>query len=368
MKLPIEPHIEVSKLNVVFNDTTNSYKFYWFLAILDSLNEEKTGKFQLDDLAMKMIGSVWFPLDYYKLSFGKQDGFKNVADFISSHMEVDPSPNAPTLETQINNKLSKIEIQAITSKVNELLRWVPYRFLRPFFMVELRGMKDTKVNSAIVELCGQKFSQESHRVLYKFEGKSIILNDNWLNYFRTHQQILRAFTYWHLVQFLQKNNPNVPGLSSKIFKPGNNDRNLSNATKFWKEFLSKTSDYQCIYSGQPVTTENFSLDHFLPWSFVVHNHYWNLIPVPKSINSSKSDWLPDWKYFPKFARQQYEIFKFYFQLGKRKALEDYFVSIVPFNHLASQAEFTQRLEQQIMPQYQIAKNMGFLFPFVFNDK
>lgn len=127
-------------------------------------------------------------------------------------------------------------------------------------------------------------------------------------------------------------------------------------------------DYYCIYSGAKVTKENFSLDHFLPWSFVVHNQYWNLIPIPKSINSSKSNWLPYWSYFPKFALRQYEVFKFYFQHNEKKMLEDYFVNIVPNECLVSQKEFAQKLEQQVLPQYQIAKNMGFMSPFVFNDK
>jgi hypothetical protein len=368
MILPNEPNIDVSRLAVIFNDTTNSYKFYWFLAILDALSGGANERLEFDDLAMRMVANVWFPLDYYKLSFGKQDGFKKVADYISVHMTVDPSPRASALEIQISHSLGEVEIRAIKSKVGELLRWVPYRFLRPFFMVELRRLTDTKVNGAVIKLCNDNFERDSRRVMYKFEGKSIILNGNWLDYFKTHHQILRGFIYWHLIKFLQKNNPNVPGLSSKIFKPDASDRNLSDATKFWKAFLSETPGYQCIYSGMPLTQENFSLDHFLPWSFVVHNHFWNLIPVPKSVNSSKSDWLPDWSYFPKFARQQYEIFKFYFQLGKKKTLEDYFVSIIPNEHLVSQEEFTMRLEQQIFPQYQIAKNTGFLFPFVFHDK
>jgi hypothetical protein len=368
MILPNEPNIDVSRLSAVFNDTTNSYKYYWFIAILETVVEGSGEHLPFDELAMRMMANVWFPLDYYKLSFGKQDSFKKIASYISVHMAVNTSPNSQPLKVQMFEQLGGEKIDLVKSKMSELLNWVPYRFLRPFFMHELRGLEDWKVNKAIITLCNELFEQDRRRVMYKFEGRSIILNDNWSDYFRTHHQILRGFTYWHLIRFLQKNNPNVPGLSSKIFKPDAGDRNLSDATKFWREFLSEMPDYQCIYSGQTVTRENFSLDHFLPWSFVVHNHLWNLIPVPKSVNSSKSDWLPDWTYFPKFARQQFEIFKFYFQNGKKKALEDYFLNIVPNVHLVSQEEFIQRLEQQILPQYQIAKNMGFLFPFVFNDK
>jgi hypothetical protein len=367
MELPFEPNIDVSKLSVIFNDTTNSYKFYWFLAILNALKKGQNERLDVEDLAMQMMADVWFPLDYYKLSFGKLDGFKKVAEYISGCMAINSSPSAPGLEHQIRQNLNEVEVLAIQSKVKEFLRWVPYRFLRPFFTSELKGLKDTNVNGRITKLCNENFATDHRRVMYKFESRSIILNENWATYLITHQQVLRGFTYWHLIKFLQRNNPNVPGLPSKILKPTSGDRNLSDARKFWGQFLSKTNNYRCIYSEQTVTPENFSLDHFLPWSFVVHNHYWNLIPVPSSVNSSKSDWLPDWKYFPKFARQQFEIFKFYFQNDNRRALEDYFVNIVPSEYLVTQDEFTQHLERQILPQYQIAKNMGFLFPFNFKD-
>lgn len=332
------------------------------------MNKGTAERLNVDDLAIQMIADVWFPLEYYRLSFGKQDGFKKVADYISAYLPVDTSPSAPTLETQLDQSLGRVEIRAIKSRVGELLRWVPYRFLRPFFIFELRGIKDTNINGAIIKLCNENFEKDRRRVMYKFEGRSIIFNTNWMDYVKANHQVLKGFTYWHIVKFLQRNNPNVPGIASKIFKPDYSDRNLSKATKFWKEFLSETPNYYCIYSGQQLTQENFSLDHFLPWSFVVHNHFWNLIPVPKSVNSSKRDWLPDWTYFPMFAQRQYEVFKFHFQNGKIKVLEDYFIDIVPNEHLVGQKEFTQRLEQQIMPQYQIAKNMGFLSPFIFHEK
>ena len=282
-------------------------------------------------------------------------------------MTIDSSPRAPGLEHQIRQNLNEGEVRAIQSKVKELLRWVPYRFLRPLFSAELKGIKETNVNKEIIKLCDENFDIDRRRVMYKFDKGAIILNENWATYLNTHQQVLRGFTYLHLIKFLQRNNPNVPGLPSKIFKPAASDRNLSDARRFWREFLLNTSNYQCIYSGQVVSPVEFSLDHFLPWSFVVHNHYWNLIPVPSRVNSSKSDWLPDWKYFPKFARQQFEIFKFYFQNGDRRALEDYFMNIVPNEYLVTQDEFIQHLEHQILPQYQIAKNMGFLSPFTFKD-
>lgn len=48
---------------------------------------------------------------------------------------------------------------------------------------------------------------------------------------------------------------------------------------------------RCIYSGEPVL-DDFSLDHFVPWSFGVHDWIWNLVPARKSANSRKGLRLP----------------------------------------------------------------------------
>ena len=54
-----------------------------------------------------------------------------------------------------------------------------------------------------------------------------------------------------------------------------------------------------------------SLDHFIPWSFVLHDQMWNLVLTFKNINSKKSDNLLDYDtYIDKFRNIQYEAFEF----------------------------------------------------------
>ena len=42
MQLPSDHKVDVGKLSAVFNSTSASYKFYWFLAILDAIEDGKT--------------------------------------------------------------------------------------------------------------------------------------------------------------------------------------------------------------------------------------------------------------------------------------------------------------------------------------
>lgn len=360
MNLPEDDGLDISRLSAVFADTTNSYKFYWFLAILDSLRENGQPLISMRELSLRMVAGAWYPLDYFKLSFGKQDGFKPIAEFVSTLLLVDNRPTAPNLLTQLNQKLKPDELQQLTNRVAVLLRWVPFRFIRPFFSAETQKLPEHQVNGRLVELAAQ-----GDKAPYHFVGDHIEVHKPWLDYLQRHQGILRGFTFWHLVRFLQKNNSNVIGLSEKMEKPG--ARVLNAAGKFWKEYLAATPGLTCIYSGQEVTAANLSLDHFLPWSYVAHDQLWNIIPTPKSVNSAKNDWLPSFeKYFDAYAQLQYNGFRFHAAQGHEKLLEDYHLLFA--QSIASVQNqpfewFREQLEKQVLPQLQTARNLGFPYPY-----
>ena len=360
MHLPEHDRLDIGKLTAVFADTTNSYKFYWLLAILDALSEGESNRFPMSELSLRMVAGAWYPLDYFKLSFGKQDGFRPIADFVTQHLAVDNRPTAPSLFVQLRRALAPNVLSQVYEKVGGLLHWVPYRFIRPFFAAETKGLPDYKVNARIVELAGQ-----GDQSPYRFVGDNIEIHPVWAAYLRRHYGILRGFTQWHLVRFLQRHNPNVIGLSEKLEKPA--VRVLGAAAKFWKTYLAATPGLTCIYSGQPLTAANLSLDHFLPWSYVAHDQIWNIIPTPKAVNSAKNDWLPSLDlYFDAYARLQFAGFQFHAAQGHGKLLEDYHVFFAQsLDDLQQQPFdwFRERLARQVVPQLQTAQNLGFPHPF-----
>lgn len=322
MFLPESENLDTASLSGVFRDTTNSYKFYWFLSILDSLQENGECIIQQKGLALRMLANVWYPLDYYKLSFGSQDGFKPIAEFITSKLVVDNRINAPSLFQQITSLFSEEESSELSQKVLGLTRWVPFRFIRTFFKTETRGIKDAQVNGTVERLSNECFDIEYQRVIYRISKNSIELNPAWAYYFQKHQSILRGFIHWHLVRFVHKYNPNVIGLTEKLEKPA--DRKLRVANRFWRTFIIENPKVTCIYSGKQILSDDISMDHFLPWSYVVHDQLWNIVPTFKSINSSKSNCLPSIDlYFERFAALQYRIVQFYLKKNEAKILEDY---------------------------------------------
>ncbi|WP_027303016.1 HNH endonuclease domain-containing protein [Rudanella lutea] len=370
MQLPESTELDISRLARVFADTTNSYKFYWLLAILDDLKENDRSIISLNDLALRMVANVWYPLDYFKLSFGSQDGFKPIADFVSARMVVDHSKNSLPVFEQLTTKLTHQELATVYKMVDTRVRYVPYRFVRPF-LSEFITVEDKgdNVKNAIVHFSNTLFAVDPNRVMYRFSKGAIEISSVWKDYLQKHQAILRGFTYWHLLRFLQKNNPIVVGLPDKLFK--HSERDLKQAETFWKSYLQTHSALTCIYSGQLITRQNISLDHFLPWSYVVHDQLWNIIPTPKSVNSAKNNSLPsEVAYFEKYAQLQFDAFTFHAQNGHSKLLADYFALFgQDLNSLQNQpyAWFREGLERAVLPQLQTARNMGFAYPFIYKS-
>lgn len=131
----------------------------------------------------------------------------------------------------------------------------------------------------------------------------IKVQEDWANYIQKNQEIIRGWLEYKLIQYLQRRNPNVPGIADKIMPP--QERKLEKVKKYWKLILTM-EPVQEIYGGNVLTGKDISIDHFVPWSYVAHDEMWNLTPTTKSINSAKSNKLPDWEdYFDKLVWQEY---------------------------------------------------------------
>jgi hypothetical protein len=363
-ELPRSSKLPISSLAASFDNVTNSYKFYWFLAILQLVTEEKGHVIKFDTILARMIASAWYPVNYFRLSFGKQDQLGVIITILrdTSGLSIDSSP-ANVTEMVLSHLMGKNEVgQAMKS----LLNYVPYRFLRPFFTQTLRGARDWEVNRRIYQLAEDAF-HSFRPCIYRFVMKdlqpAIEIHPTWFEYLQQNLNILTGFCLWHLVNYLQKNNPNVPNIAGKLFEPQVRDLRL--AREFWNFVLSQSRGMTCIYSGQPLLKGYFSLDHFLPWRFVAHDLLWNLIPAPRSVNSAKSDCLPDFIYFEPFVQRHYHAVQTILHSPKAdRFLEDYVllfkVSDARDFSKMSFEDFRETLQQAIAPQMQIAANMGFV--------
>ena len=367
IQLPENQDLPIDRLASVFRNVTNSYKYFWFLTILELIeSSDSDGILSLEDISIRMLSNVWYPLDFYKLSFGKQDGFRPLTQIVNSKIEVDNTSSSAPLYEQIVEQLSLDELKDLLDQVKVLLRWVPYRFQRPFLSDQLGSIKDSKVNEAIVEYATRSFTQGDARAMYSFNNDGTIhIQPTWLKYLQKNCAILKGFVYWELCKFVQKNNPNVSGIVDKLSKPVR--RNLKEASLYWSRFLDLNQRTACIYSDQIVGKDSMSIDHFIPWRYVVHDKIWNLTPTIRTVNSSKSDNLPSIdRYLSKFTELHFKAFEqMYLSTNSQrhyKVLEEY--SLIFRDSLSvikdySYDIFAGKMIDIIRPLYQTAANLGF---------
>ncbi|MCY6369413.1 HNH endonuclease domain-containing protein [Clostridium ganghwense] len=366
--LPSSERVEVRRLEQLlsYENLVASYKLYWFLGIYKEIlegNKEITFK----RIVCRMIANAWYPLLQYHLSFGFFDNLNDVVLYASSKYGFDSTVK----EKEIIERLENDDDKELNKKIKKFYSMVPYRLIAPFFKNELHGLKDSTKNRLIEIL-----SNEREDVLYKIVNdngeRKVIINDEWFNYIVNNQAIIKGWINYKLIYFLQKKNPNVPAIPLKIEPPYT--RNLGNAKKLWEYIIKENIEMKDIYTKQKFNTENFdkygvmSIDHFIPWSFVLHDEMWNLVPTFKNINSTKSNNLvPIDKYFNDFCDMQYIAFNALICLRKDKILQEYLNTCKTLNisSLINKSEsinrevFYKSLRNSIYPLYQIAYNQGY---------
>ncbi len=331
---------------------TNSYKLYWFSAVFEEMVKGKT-EMTFRSLVARMISQCWYSLLVYRLNFGKSDMLSDLVHDIHHRYSLKPDMD----EGELKDFLVNLSDPDIEKRVRKLHTYVPYRLLSVFFDEDLRGLKDHDKNIKIAEL-----SQSSDRALYMIlpEDEKIIIHPEWFNYVYTNQTIIRGWLNYKLIYFLQKRNSSVPAIPFKLYPPVKRD--LGPAKKFWARVL-RIQDVEDIYTGNVLDPGAISIDHFIPWSFVLHDRLWNLVPTTTEMNSRKSDRLPNLDSFlDKYCRLQYNAFSVAIQNDiSKKHLEDYLD--IGINDISSQVEedrFISSLKNRVLPLYQIARNSGFM--------
>ena len=348
-------------LGQVFNDTAASYKFFWSLGLLNLIQKHPSGIFIQREVIEEMIVGAWHPVCFYRLSLGSQDKLQDAVKALRDEARLKNDASPEDIHDHLESSPS------MNGRLQTLSNLVPTRFLSPWFAGDLRGMSDHLKTKRIQELA-LKSQGSSSPSPYFFERVGpdtlIRVNASWAIFFRENFEIIRSFIFFHLCRYLQARNPNVPGIVNKLSAPIMRD--LGPARKFWRavraEFnhMGKSPLFHDIYSGAPLD-DAFTIDHFLPWSFVAHDLLWNLTPVASLTNSRKSDALPKADiYLPRLSKLHREAVLV--MKAKPKLLEDYanwFMTDIERITSMPEPDFFQHYRETIEPQLQIAHNQGF---------
>lgn len=368
LQLPESRELNVSALSQIFNKTTNSYKYLFFLSLLDILKREKLQaslSLTFENIVIEMLANAWYPHNYFKLSFGTQDQIANKLD--SLEIEV-TQPILRFTDPDKSNLRQSIKQNNLDSIIADFKKNVPFRLIRPFLEEKLR---EFDVNYEVVKetprIADQYF--DSDKPLYRFnattfkDSNEILLHPDWVKYLQENYVIVRGWAAWEWLNYMQKRNPNIPNVVNKLFMPQQRD-SLAKQTKYWKTILTY-QDVDCIYSQVRLDPKQISLDHYLPWSFVAHDQLWNLIPTTQSVNSSKSNNLPSSQYFSDFVKLQHLGLTVSNQhISRQKWLREIesFVAELKVNQPDDLLNFeilSNAYENTVQPLISLAKNQGF---------
>lgn len=324
-KLPPSGKVDVSVLSLILDKTTNSYKYLFFLALLDILKRrhfDVLSPISFEEIIVEMLANAWYPHNYFKLSFGIQDQITSKLDSLNLVI-TDPILQFRDADKKLLRKT--IKEQNLDDIIIFISRYVPFRLIRPFFLHETSRMKDYDVNPTIIDLAKSRFDIQKPLYCFNAENSSdcnaVILHQHWVEYIAENYSIIRGWVSWEWLNYMQSKNINIPNIVSKLFVPQQRN-SLSKQTQYWKLILNHQK-FKCIYSQVELNKDSISLDHYLPWSFVAHDQLWNLIPTTASVNSSKSNNIPAEKYLTDFVKLQHQGLTIYSKNNSEKKWLNY---------------------------------------------
>ena len=357
-ELPNSTELNIGCLVSAFKDTSNSYKFLWFKAILELLKKEQWNKstFSFDDLCCYMLAIAWIPSEYFKLNLGVQDQTATLINSLKPF--TDKKPTFHKLVAHFNS----LDSSQLAEVQKTFTRYVPFRFISSWFSEELRGLKDSQKNRLIQTL--SRRSERTSTPLYSTDNQTINLDKNWLRYLRQNLAIIEGWVDINWAQYLQRKNPSVTNILFKLKFEDKRESFSKPIITVWDHLSNR--GLKCIYSNQTLK-ESKSIDHYLPWSFVAHNEPWNLVPVSTNktnINSSKGNALPSEIYLPKFLIAQEKFVTCANQILASNSANKVFASYSEALHLTKEQILKPnllkpKLEQLIRIQSQSAELMGF---------
>lgn len=348
MTLPSNKNLPINILASCFNSTVATYKFYWFLSIIQAV-EDGSMNILKKDLFARMISNAWYTVNYFRISFGKQDKLQRAIETLKITEDLTIEFNRDKIYTHLFNSSNKETLIQLRHFNNQ----VPHWFLSPWFP----HMGRNQIYEA-----SRTFKNQC---LYALSENEIKINTDWFTYLVENSKVLKDFCYWNLTIFLQLKNPNIPDIPNKLIKPNIRNNLFRQRKYFWDIVLNELGSVECIYTGKKLTQGNYDIEHFIPYSFVSHDLIWNLIPSDKSFNCSKCDKLPPLNiYFNPFFQVQKTAIEIIRQKSPvNKYLEDYLTIFPDLGALSNLPEnFTKgKFKERIQPLIIIASNNGFQF-------
>ena len=363
--------LDIEGFSNMMKDPSYCYKFYWLEAIVNLISEGKK-ETTFNDLIDEMIANAWYSVREFHIHLSGvvagevRDGLERAINKLAELSDL--KSNASKVE--IKNAIKEYDNQLKADK-KQLTNMVPYRALAGFFT---KHDKDVKWDS-IVRLVAyiQAFDQSQAKLQYVLGdstglNREVIFSLDWMHMIQDNTVAILGWIQYEKVKWLQSNNPEVPGLVYKLAPMNEKMRKLANVRNLWKGVMT-FHEMRDVFTYETIDISEFDIDHFVPWSFVMNDELWNLMPMDSSLNSIKSNKLPRWEpFFERFADNQYMMYEEIYSKDEihrlyEKCYKDNLHSIWANQELYKPGNtreiFFGILEKNMRPVYDSAKRQGY---------
>lgn len=367
-----ENSLDIEAFSQMMKNPSYCYKFYWLEAIVN-LIARGIIKTTFNDIIDEMICSAWFSVCEYhihlsgiKADGSLQDGLERTIITLKKLSGL----KANASKEEIKNAILEYDKEIKRSK-EQLTHMVPYRALAGFFdKYEQKVAWDSprKLTEAI-----RNIDKTIVTLPYTFGDssslkKEVYFHEEWMKMMQDNMVSILGWIKYEKIRWLQNINPEVPGLVYKLSATDEKVRKLNNVRALWEDIL-KIQEVRDVFTGESIISKKYELDHFIPWSFVMNDELWNLMPIDSSLNSSKSNRLPKWEpFFKNFANNQYLLYENiqkYPMIHKdfESCYRDNLHSIWAIKELYRQGNTKERfiniLQENIKPVYDSARRQGY---------
>ena len=322
--------LDIEGFSQMMKDPSYCYKFYWLEAIVHLISEN-VYQTTFDEIIDEMISNAWYSVREFHIHLSGiqsdgmvRDGLERAVNLLSEY-------------SSLPANASKVEIKNAIKEYNN----------------ELKAVKEQLTNMV-------PYSSKLKKEVYFNPDWVLMIQDNTVN--------ILGWIQYEKVKWLQNNNPEVLGLVYKLAPIDEKMRKLSHARKLWEGILD-VCEVRDVFTGKPVNTKQYDIDHFIPWSFVMNDELWNLMPMDSSLNSSKNNKLPKWEpFFEIFAGNQFIMYKKIYEKPELHKLfeacyRDNLHSIWAVRELYTagkgKPEFCHILEKNMQPVYDSARRQGY---------
>lgn len=365
--------LDIEGFSRMMKDPSYCYKFYWLEAIVQLISEERESA-TYDEIINEMIANAWYSVLEFHIHLSGVYGEGQVKDNLEKavcrlHELSDIPINASKVE--IKNEIKSYDKELHSMKM-DLTKNVPYKALSGFAN---RVGEKVDLNSSAGRMMAY-YNRLSHKDIllpYTFGeenglDRQIEFNNDWISMIQDQTVTILGWIQYEKVKWLQNNNPEVPGLVYKLAPLDEKMRKLNHVRKLWEGILELIPVVD-VFKDENIDRDNYDVDHFIPWSFVMNDELWNLMPMDSSLNSSKSDKLPEWdKFFGMFAGNQFMMYELIHEkAGIRKLYEacyrdnlhSIWANMELYRKGNSKEEFCEILARNMRPVYDSARRQGY---------